>query len=80
MVKDEIYTKTHAGIKTQFFLHYIKTQKIETELGKVYSDLFDWRQKGDYGDFFDFTEDDVVSIYTPTKLLIKKVKLEVDKK
>jgi len=80
MVKDEINTKTHAGIKTQFFLHYIKTQKIEIELGKVYSDLFDWRQKGDYGDFFDFAENDVVSIYTPTKLLIKKVKLEVGKK
>jgi len=80
MVKDEINTKTHAGIKTQFFLHYLKTQKIETDLGKVYSDLFDWRLKGDYGDFFDFAENDVISIYAPTKLLIEKVKHEIEKK
>lgn len=35
--------------------------------------LFDWRQKGDYGDFFDFTEEDVLSILQPTKDLISSV-------
>jgi len=35
----EINTKTHSGVKTQFFLHYIKTNIIEIESGKVYSDL-----------------------------------------
>jgi len=47
---------------------------IEVELGRAYSDLFDWRQKGDYSDFFDFTKDDVQSILEPTKQLIEDVR------
>ena len=77
LIQSEIITKTHAGVKTQFFLHYIKTGKIERSFGKAYSDLFDWRQKGDYGDFFDFTEEDVNSILLPTKELIQAVKDEI---
>ncbi len=49
----------------------------EVRLGKVYSDLFDWRQKGDYGDFFDFTKEDVESIFYPTKELIEAIKKEI---
>ena len=80
LIDQEVSTKTHSGVKTQFFLHYIKTGKIESTLGKVYSDLFDWRQKGDYGDFFDFSEEDVISILNPTKKLIEKVKGELEEK
>jgi len=77
LVKAKINTKTHAGIKSQFFLYYVKTGKISTDLGKVFSDLFDWRQKGDYGDFVDFTETEIILIYEPAKLLIEKVKIEI---
>ena len=73
LVSEKIITKTHSGVKTQFFLKFIKTRLIDKELGKVYSDLFDWRQKGDYGDFFDFSEEDVKSIYLPTRKLINVI-------
>ncbi len=77
LVKSEIDTKTHSGVKTQFFLNYIKPENISLDLGKTYADLFDWRQKGDYGDFFDFTEEDVCSILLPTKDLIEAIKEEI---
>ncbi len=79
LTEAELHTKTHTGVKTQFFLHFVKQNIIETRLGKVYSDLFDWRQKGDYGDFFEFTEKDVSSILNPTKELIQKFKEEINK-
>lgn len=79
LVKAALDTKTHTGVKTQFYLHFVKQNIIDTRLGKVYSDLFDWRQKGDYGDFFDFTEKDVLSILNPTKELIEKIKEEINK-
>ncbi|HHJ51166.1 MAG TPA: HEPN domain-containing protein [Phaeodactylibacter sp.] len=78
LVQSKINTKTHAGVKTQFFLNYIKTGKIEKHLGQTYSDLFDWRHKGDYGDFFDFTEELVRPVLKPTKELIQKVENEID--
>ncbi len=78
LVQSKINTKTHAGVKTQFFLNYIKNGKIEKSLGQIYSDLFDWRHKGDYGDFFDFTEELVRPVFKPTKELIQKEENEID--
>lgn len=61
-------------------MNYIKTGKIEIRLGKLYADLFDWRQKGDYGDFFDFGEGDVMPLMAPTRELINAVKREIENK
>lgn len=79
LVKSEIEAKTHAGVKTQFLLHFVKSGKIEVRLGKLYADLFDWRQKGDYGDFFDFEEDEVVLLMEPTRVLIDAILKEIEK-
>lgn len=73
LAKSGIETKTHAGVKTQFLLYFIKTERIDMRLGKLYADLFDWRQKGDYGDFFDFKEEDVLPLMKPVRALIDAV-------
>ena len=77
---DEILTKSHSGVKTQFFLNYIKPNLIDRDLGKLYSDLFDWRQKGDYGDFFDFEDETVEPLYPEVKRLIADIKHIIDNK
>lgn len=79
LVIAEIPTKTHTGVKTQFFQKYIKTGRIDLEMGKLYADLFDWRQRGDYGDFFDFSKEDVEPLVEPTKELIEAIKQEIEK-
>ena len=73
LVKASVETKSHSGVKTQFFLHFVKTGLINLEQGRLYGDLFDWRQKGDYGDFFDFSESDVKPLLGPTAALINKI-------
>jgi len=80
LVQDGINAKSHSGVKSMFFLNYIKTKIINIEYGKLYSDLFDWRQKGDYGDFFDFEGNDVKPIIKPTKELIGIIKEIINKK
>lgn len=54
LVKNEIYVQTHFGIRNQFSLHFIKTKILDKKHGRLFSELFDWRQKGDYGNMFDF--------------------------
>lgn len=56
-----------------FGLHYVKTGKIEKDLGKFYSDIFDKRQTGDYEDFIDFTRDEVRELLSPTRNLISRI-------
>lgn len=79
LVKAEIETKSHSGVKTQFFLNYVKQGKISMENGRLYADLFDWRQKGDYGDFFDFSESDAKPLAMLCRNFIDAIKQEINK-
>ncbi|HZV69896.1 MAG TPA: HEPN domain-containing protein [Saprospiraceae bacterium] len=74
----QITAHTHNGIKTKFFLSFIKTNMIEREYGKLYSRLFDWRNESDYADFLDFDRNSVTPLLksvsdfnTTLKMLIK---------
>lgn len=71
-VKDN--TLTHSGIKYIFNNHFVKTNKISAEEGKFYSNLMNLRQKGDYGDLYDFTKDDVQKLFEPSKIFITSIK------
>jgi len=67
-------TQTHKGVKTLFALHFIKTQKINLVYNDLYTELFDKRQAGDYVDFIDWTEKDILPLIEPTKNLIQTIK------
>jgi uncharacterized protein (UPF0332 family) len=73
LLKNNIPTHTHTGLKTQFNLHFIKPGIIKKEFGKLYADLMDWRQKGDYGDMFDFNEETVEPLLIPVKQFLKEI-------
>ena len=73
LLKNNISTKSHTGLKSQFNLHYIKTGVIEKEFGKLYTDLMDWRQQGDYGDLFDFDKEKVEPLVKPVEEFVSKI-------
>jgi uncharacterized protein (UPF0332 family) len=51
LLKNGVETQSHDGARTQFGLDYIKSGKVDKKYGKLFTKLFDFRQKGDYGDF-----------------------------
>lgn len=69
----ELKPATHNGAKSNFTEHFIKTERIPKEFGKIYSQLFTWRQKGDYDDLFDFEEEKVIPYFEPVKRLINLI-------
>ena len=73
-LQNDIQTQTHSGLRTQFNLHFIKTKKISIEMGKLYADLMDSRQKGDYGDLYDFDKESVESFIDPVGEFISSLK------
>ena len=73
LVAYEIETRTHSGLRNQFSLHFIKTNKIDKKYGELLSDLFDWRHQGDYGDLFEFEEEVVLEHIEPVKEFIKTI-------
>jgi len=74
LLKNNVATQTHTGLKTQFNLLFIKTGLISKDYGRLYSDLMDWRQKGDYGDMFDFDEESVEPLLKPVDEFLKEIK------
>ena len=64
---------THNGAKSNFSEYFIATNKIPKDLGKIYSQLFTWRQKGDYDDLFDFDKEKVMPYFEPVKNLIDTI-------
>ena len=80
LYKCDIDANSHAGLKHQFTLHFIKTGLIEKKLGEVFVELFDWRQKGDYGDFYDFDEEKTIPLFKPVENLIERIETLIDEK
>lgn len=70
LIKDGIEVSSHSGVRLKFGQLYVKTGKIDKELAKHYTNLYDKRLRGDYNDFFEFTEDDVKVLYPASELLI----------
>lgn len=73
-LQNNIQTQTHSGLKAQFNLHFIKTNKVSVEMGKLYADLIDSRQKGDYGDLYDFDKETVEDLIEPVAEFVDTIK------
>ena len=79
LLDKRIESKTHSGTKQMFGLHFIKTGIISEESGNFYTVIFNLRQTGDYDDFVDFSEEDVVKLIEPADRLISQIKNLVNK-
>ena len=69
-----VNAESHNGVKRQFNLLFVKTGKISKDQGKLFSNLFDWRQETDYADFIEFDEDTVKPLLTQVKNFIETIR------
>jgi len=73
LLTEELYSKTHSGLKTLFFQHFHKAGKLKIERFKLYQKLFDKRGEGDYVDMVVFDEKEVSSLCDETKLFLNEL-------
>ncbi|WP_339814063.1 HEPN domain-containing protein [uncultured Imperialibacter sp.] len=73
LLKSDLKPTTHNGAKSNFSEYFILPKKVSKEYGKMYSQLFTWRQKGDYDDMFDFNEEKVMPYFAPVLELINLI-------
>lgn len=64
LVKHDLASSKHSGVKALFNKNLVKTGDISTEKGRLYNRLFEARQEGDYVDFVVF-ERDIVEPWIP---------------
>jgi len=78
LVLNEIQTKSHSATKSQFSLHFVKTGRFDKKHGRLLSELFDWRQKGDYENMFDYNSDLVEPLFEPAVEMIELIEEEIN--
>lgn len=78
--KHDINSRTHSGVKTQLSNHFVRTGRLDKESGMLYGDLFDLRQRGDYGDFFDFEEKEIEQLIPKVEGFLNKISQLVENK
>lgn len=71
---NSIDAKTHKGVRIKFMNEFIRTGLIDKEFGKLFSDLFDWRQEGDYSDFVSFDEELTVPLLNNSEAFISLIR------
>ncbi len=68
-----IETTTHRGVMRMVNLQFIKTGHLPIEDGKLLGRLFSMRQSGDYEDWIEWSEEDVIPLLSRVKLYIDRV-------
>lgn len=61
LLQQGLDANTHKGLKSQFNEHFIKNGIFDKSYAILVSNLFNWRQKGDYDDMFDASSEIVES-------------------
>ena len=74
LINDGYETHTHTGVKSMLGLHYVKENKIEKAQGNLFKQLFNLRQTGDYEDWIDINEEDIVPLIEPAEKFIEEMK------
>ena len=80
LVLNEIQPKSHSGAKSQFSQYFIKTQIFDKKYGLLFSELMDWRQKGDYENIYEYDSETVQPLFEPVAEMIQLIALEINKK
>jgi len=55
----DLSSAKHTGVRALFNEHFVRAGKVPVELGRFYTRMYDFRQKGDYGDFVEFEREKV---------------------
>ena len=80
LVHNDINASSHSGTRSQFSLHFIKNGKLDIKFGKLLAELYDWRQKGDYENIFDYNAESVKPMFSLVLEMIEAINKEINNK
>jgi uncharacterized protein (UPF0332 family) len=73
LIKHGHITKTHGGVIGLSGKYFVQTGLISKEDNKLYVNLFNMRQEGNYGDWIQIDEEDIKPLLEPAKAFISTI-------
>jgi uncharacterized protein (UPF0332 family) len=75
LTRNELSSSKHTGVKVLFNQHFVKTGQVSRKNGKLYNQLFEDRQEGDYVDFVLFDRETVEPWIPQVEQFIESISL-----
>ncbi|MFH1882047.1 MAG: HEPN domain-containing protein [Planctomycetota bacterium] len=79
LVQEGLSSSKHTGLRSLFNRHFVKTNKVPKEKARIFNDLFERRQEGDYVDFVSFEESQVLPWLPEAEAFVEKIAVLVEK-
>jgi uncharacterized protein (UPF0332 family) len=79
LLQEGLSSSKHTGIRGLFNQHFVKTGKISKEKAKIFNDLFERRQEGDYMDFVSFEESQVQLWLPEAESFVENIAVLIEK-
>ena len=79
LIHDGHQVSTHQGSHALFGFHYIKSEKLPAEFGRLYSQLQTMREESDYNCIYDVTPEELTEKIDPAKRLIASIETLISK-
>lgn len=79
LVQDGLSSSKHTGLRSLFNRHFVKTNKVPKEKARIFNDLFERRQEGDYVDFVSFEESQVLPWLPEAEAFVENIAVLIEK-
>lgn len=73
LAQEGLSSSKHSGVRSLFNRHFVKTNTISAETARIFNDLFERRQEGDYVDFVRFEESQVLAWMPRAKAFVDQI-------
>lgn len=77
LLQEKLRFKKHSGVRATFHQHLVKSEKVSREHGKLYDELFEARQRGDYIELVSFEKDQVEDWLQQASKFVEAIRLLV---
>ena len=68
----------HSGIISLFNRYFVKTELVDKNYSKILAKAKIYRERGDYGDFFVVSEEEVIEQIENAETFLKEIKKNID--
>ncbi len=72
-MSEGLTSHTHKGLLAQISLNFVKDGRLTLEEGKLIRQMFNMRHEGDYEDFEEASEEDIMEAAPKVKQLVEKL-------
>ncbi len=79
LLQEKLKFKKHSGVRAAFHQHLVKSGMISREHGKLYDELFEARQRGDYIELVSFEEKQVEDWLRQASQFVEAIKSLIKK-